>query len=108
MRSAIDDIGTVESWGYSRAEALELVTRRAVFEARRLADDARTTPDRDVLERHLMYLDELRALWLATQPSHAGTSASASLVDNYDRRREKRGPEVSAASADAASAARRM
>lgn len=71
-RSAADDIKMVEGWGYTRGEALELVTRRAVFEARRVADESRVVPDRDVLEQHLAYLDELRALCLAaTEPSHA-------------------------------------
>lgn len=72
VRSAADDIKMVEGWGYTRGEALELVTRRAVFEARRVADEARITPDREVLERHLAYLDELRALCLAAVgPSRA-------------------------------------
>jgi hypothetical protein len=65
MRSALDDIKMVEGWGYTRGEALELVTRRAVFEARRVADEARIAPDRDVLEYHLAYLDELRGLCMA-------------------------------------------
>lgn len=62
MQSAREDIRTVESWGYSHAEALELVTRRAVVEARRVADDARVAPDRATLERTLRYLGELRAI----------------------------------------------
>lgn len=79
MRSAMQDIHMVESWGYSRAEALELVTRRAVFEAQRVADAARTVPDRDALERHLIYLDELRALCLAAaRPARGADWASAS------------------------------
>jgi hypothetical protein len=64
-RSAADDIKMVEGWGYTRSEALELVTRRAVFEARRVADESDMAPDREVLERHLAYLDELRGLCLA-------------------------------------------
>jgi hypothetical protein len=41
-RSAADDIKMVEGWGYTQSEALEMVTRRAVFEARRVAEEART------------------------------------------------------------------
>ncbi|HSK95417.1 MAG TPA: hypothetical protein VK891_02280 [Euzebyales bacterium] len=62
----------VESWGCTRAEAIELVTRRAVLEARQLAVQARIRPDRAVLERHLAYLDELRGICLAaTRQTHA-------------------------------------
>jgi hypothetical protein len=64
-RSASDDIKMVESWGYTRGEALEMVTRRAVFEARRVAEQARTAPDRLAVERHLAYLDELRGICMA-------------------------------------------
>ena len=71
-RSAADDIKLVESWGYTRREALEMVTRRAVFEARLVADEARSTPDRVALERQLIYLDELRSICLAaTHHTHA-------------------------------------
>jgi hypothetical protein len=71
-RSAADDIKMVEGWGYTRSEALEMVTRRAVFEARLVADTARHRPDRDKLEGHLRYLDELRAICLAsTRHTHA-------------------------------------
>ena len=71
-RSASDDIEMVERWGYTRGEALELVARRAVFQARRMAEDARVGVDRDALEWHLHYLDELRSLCLAAaEPSHA-------------------------------------
>lgn len=62
MQSARQDIRTVESWGYSHTEALELVTRRAVAEARRIADESRVAPDRATLERTLRYLAELRAI----------------------------------------------
>lgn len=62
----------VEGWGYTRGEALELVARRAVFEARRLAEEANAGVDRHALEWHLGYLDELRSLCLAASaPSHA-------------------------------------
>jgi hypothetical protein len=71
-RSAADDIRMVESWGYTRSEALEMVTRRAVFEARQAAEQARARPDRAALERHLAYLDELRGICLsATRQTHA-------------------------------------
>lgn len=62
MQSARHDIRTLESRGYSHSEALELVTRRAVAEARRIADRARVAPDRAALERSLGYLAELRAI----------------------------------------------
>lgn len=62
MQSARQDIRTVESWGYSYAEALELVTRCAVAEARRVADEARVAPDRAALERTLRYLGELKEI----------------------------------------------
>ena len=102
MRSAIEDVTLLERWGYSRTEALELVTRRAVFEARQMAEMACIAPDRHALERQLLYLDELRALCLsAARPPHPEWAS----VRPVDRRREKRGPEVSAASADAAPAA---
>lgn len=62
----------VQGWGYTRGQALELVARRAVFEARRMSDAARGSVDRDALEWHLRYLDELRDLCLAAAaPSHA-------------------------------------
>lgn len=71
-RSASDDIEMVERLGYTRGEALELVARQAVFEARRMAQDAGIGVDRDALEWHLIYLDELRSLCLAAaEPSHA-------------------------------------
>jgi hypothetical protein len=63
--SAADDIKLVESLGCTRREALEMVTRRAVFEARRVAREARFKPDLVELERHLLYLDELRGICLA-------------------------------------------
>lgn len=66
MRSAKQDIRTVESWGYSRSEALEFVTRRAVADARRVAEESRVTPDRAALEQQLAYLAELRAICLAS------------------------------------------
>ena len=59
----------VESWGCTRAEALEMVTHRAVSEARRVAEHTRTKPDRAALERHLAYLDELRDICLAATRS---------------------------------------
>jgi hypothetical protein len=62
MRSARQDIRTVERWGYSYAEALDLVTRCALAEARRVADEARIAPDRATLERTLRYLGELREI----------------------------------------------
>ena len=62
MQSARQDIRTVESWGYSYAEALELVTCCAVAEARRVADEARVAPDRAALERTLRYLGELKEI----------------------------------------------
>lgn len=65
MQSARQDIKTVESWGYTPAEALEFVARRAVSEARRVADQSAIAPDRDVLEQQLAYLAELRAICLA-------------------------------------------
>jgi homoserine kinase len=92
-RSAADDIRMVQCWGYTHSEALEMVTRRAVYEARRIADEAGRYPNRAVLERHLAYLDELRSICLATS------------ANSNDRRREKRGLGSSAASAAAASAA---
>jgi hypothetical protein len=64
-RSAADDIKLVESWGCTRSEALEMVTRRAVFEARRVARETRFKPDPVELEHHLLYLDELRCICLA-------------------------------------------
>jgi hypothetical protein len=67
-RSAAEDIKMVESWGYTRREALEMVARRAVLEARLVADEARSKPDRAALERHLAYLDELRTICLAATP----------------------------------------
>lgn len=71
-RTASDDIEMVERWGYTRGEALELVARRAVFEARRMAEETPVGVDRHVLEWHLTYLDELRRLCLAAaEPSHA-------------------------------------
>lgn len=72
MQSARQDIRTVESWGYSHTEALDLVTRCAVAEARRVADEARVAPDRAALERTLRYLAELRAICQSV------TAASAS------------------------------
>jgi hypothetical protein len=62
MQSARQDIRTVESWGYSHTEALDLVTRCAVAEARRVAHEARVAPDRAALERTLRYLAELRVI----------------------------------------------
>lgn len=66
MRSARQDINTVESWGYSRQEALEFVTRRAIAEAQRATDRREQTPDRAVLEQHLAYLAELRVVCLTS------------------------------------------
>jgi hypothetical protein len=71
-RSAADDIKMVEGWGYTHGEALAMVTRRAVFEARLVAEEARCKPDRVTLERHLRYLDELRAICLAATRRAAG------------------------------------
>lgn len=93
-RSAAEDIRTTQSQGYTRSEALEIVTRRAVVEARRIADEACGREDRALIERHLAYLDELRDICVA-----------ASATSN-DRRREKRGLGSSVASAAAAPAAR--
>ncbi len=64
--SAREDIRTVESWGYSRGEALEFVTRRAIAASRRMAEQSRVAPDRDALERQLAYLAELRTICLAS------------------------------------------
>lgn len=66
MQSARQDLDTVESWGYSRQEALEFVTRRAIAEAHRATDRREQPPDRDTLERHLAYLGELRVICLAS------------------------------------------
>jgi hypothetical protein len=66
MRSARQDIRTLESGGYSAHEALEFVTRRAVAEARQMTQQASGAYDRRVLEDHLAYLEELRAICLAT------------------------------------------
>lgn len=66
MRSAKQDIRTVESWGYSPHEALEFVARRAVTEAQRVAQQTPAPPDRQTLEQHLAYLGELRAICLAS------------------------------------------
>jgi hypothetical protein len=63
--SAESDIEAVQQWGYSRAEALEFVTRRAVFEARQVADQPSNGCDPELVERHLAYLDELREICLA-------------------------------------------
>lgn len=52
----------MQRWGCSYAEALELVTRCAVAEARRVADEARIAPDRAALERTLRYLGELKEI----------------------------------------------
>jgi hypothetical protein len=62
MQSAWQDIRTVERWGFSYADALDLVTRCAVVEARRVADEARVAPDRAALERTLRYLGELKEI----------------------------------------------
>lgn len=62
MQSARQDIKAVESWGYSRSEALEFVTRRAIAHARQVADESRVAPDRELLERQLAYLAELRSI----------------------------------------------
>lgn len=65
MQSARQDIRTVESWGYSAHEALELVTRCAIAEARRVTRQSPGAYDREELERHLEYLAELRGICLA-------------------------------------------
>lgn len=77
MRSAKHDIRTVESWGYSPHEALEFVARRAVAEAQRVAQETPEPPDRDVLEQHLGYLGELRAICLASLSHRTAVAASA-------------------------------
>jgi hypothetical protein len=71
MQSARQDIRTVESWGYSHTEALDLVTRRALAEARRVADEARVAPDRAALERTLRYLAELRVICQSVTATNA-------------------------------------
>lgn len=62
MRSARQDIATVEGWGYSHGEALAFVTRRAVAEAGRVTEEAGVDADRAALEAHLRYLGELKGI----------------------------------------------
>jgi hypothetical protein len=81
MWSAADDIKLVESWGCTRREALEMVTRRAVFEARQVARKARFKPDLVELERHLLYLDELRGLCLAAARRTRATGVRVSVSE---------------------------
>lgn len=59
---AARDLETVQSWGFDEAEALEVVTRRAVARARRVADQARVDPDPVLLRQTLRYLEELRTI----------------------------------------------
>lgn len=64
MRSAELDIMAVERWGYTRAEALEYVTWRAVLEARRITGRPHSAADPAEIRHHLRYLRELRAICL--------------------------------------------
>ena len=59
--AAASDIALVESWGYTRDEAIGLVIARAVTHERDIAED-RTTRS---LACHQAYLDELRTICLA-------------------------------------------
>lgn len=59
--AAASDIALVESWGYTRNEAIELVIARAVTHERDVAED-RTARS---LACHRAYLDELRTICLA-------------------------------------------
>jgi hypothetical protein len=59
--AAASDIALVESWGYTRNEAIGLVIARAVTHERDVVED-RTARS---LACHRAYLDELRTICLA-------------------------------------------
>jgi hypothetical protein len=60
MKHAAHDIALLESWGYTRNEAIELVIQRAVAHERDVAEDRSD----DSLGRQRAYLDELRTICL--------------------------------------------
>lgn len=62
--AAARDIALVESWGYTRNEAIELVIRRAVAHERDVAEDGSV----ESLARHRAYLDGLRTICLVDVP----------------------------------------
>lgn len=59
--AAANDIALVESWGYTRNEAIDLVIRRAMAEERDVVEDgsAASTAGRQA------YVDELRGICMA-------------------------------------------
>lgn len=57
--AAANDIALVESWGYTRNEAIDLVIRRAMVEERDVMEDGSAAAD------HQAYLDELRGICMA-------------------------------------------
>jgi hypothetical protein len=60
MKHAAHDIALLESWGYTRNEAIELVIQRAVAHERDVAEDRSD----ESLVRQRAYLDELRTICL--------------------------------------------
>jgi len=60
MEHAARDIALVESWGYTRNEAIELVIRRALAHERDVAEDRSPVS----LAGHRAYVDELRIICL--------------------------------------------
>lgn len=58
--AAANDIALVESWGYTRNEAIELVIRRALAHERDVAEDRSW----ESLAGHRAYVDELRTICL--------------------------------------------
>jgi hypothetical protein len=57
--AAANDIALVESWGYTRNEAIDLVIRRAMVEERDVEEDGASATD------HRAYVDELRGICMA-------------------------------------------
>lgn len=57
--AAAYDIALVESWGYTRNEAIDLVIRRAMVEERDVVEGGSTAP------HHQAYVDELRGICMA-------------------------------------------
>ena len=60
-QAAASDIARIESWGYTRNEAIDLVIRRALAEERDLAEDGSAASTRG----QRAYLDGLRDICMA-------------------------------------------
>lgn len=59
--AAANDIALVESWGYTRNEAIDMVIERAMASERDVIDDASATS----IAGRRAYFDELRHICLA-------------------------------------------